>query len=94
MVFALLLVLLAAGHALRPALLWMDMRSAKQAAQVAATGDIALQVQQSHSHSLAMLCDHAICTGPSHTLPRLLGVCLMCSPLKELLITHNVNEKS
>lgn len=32
------------GHALRPALLWMDMRSAKQAAQVLATADIALQV--------------------------------------------------
>jgi sugar (pentulose or hexulose) kinase len=34
----------AAGQPLRPALLWMDMRSAAQAAQVAATGDIALQV--------------------------------------------------
>ncbi|WIA20610.1 hypothetical protein OEZ85_004993 [Tetradesmus obliquus] len=33
-----------AGQPLRPALLWMDMRSAAQAAQVAATGDIALQV--------------------------------------------------
>lgn len=32
------------GHALRPALLWMDMRSADQAAEVAATKDIALQV--------------------------------------------------
>eukprot|EP00775_Hariotina_reticulata_P007624 gene7624-7826_t len=32
------------GEPLRPALLWMDMRSAKQAAQVAATGDPALQV--------------------------------------------------
>jgi len=32
------------GHALRPALLWMDMRSAKQAARVAACGDPALCV--------------------------------------------------
>lgn len=32
------------GHALRPALLWMDMRSAQQAARVAASGDEALQV--------------------------------------------------
>lgn len=34
----------AAGAALRPALLWMDMRSAPQAARVAATGDPALAV--------------------------------------------------
>lgn len=34
------------GAPLRPALLWMDMRSAAQAAQVAATGDIALQVRR------------------------------------------------
>ncbi|GAB4814271.1 hypothetical protein N2152v2_001317 [Parachlorella kessleri] len=33
-----------AGHALRPALLWMDMRSAQQAARVAAGGDPALAV--------------------------------------------------
>jgi ribulose kinase len=32
------------GQPLRPALLWMDMRSADQAAQVLATGDIALEV--------------------------------------------------
>ena len=32
------------GIPLRPALLWMDMRSAKQAAQVAACGDPALKV--------------------------------------------------
>jgi sugar (pentulose or hexulose) kinase len=32
------------GQPLRPALLWMDMRSADQAAQVLATGDAALQV--------------------------------------------------
>ncbi len=35
----------AAGDALRPALLWMDMRSADQAAQVASCGDEALQVR-------------------------------------------------
>lgn len=34
----------AAGAALRPALLWMDMRSAGQAAKVAACGDEALAV--------------------------------------------------
>jgi ribulokinase/ribulose-phosphate 3-epimerase len=34
----------AAGTALRPALLWMDMRSAPQAAKVAACGDAALRV--------------------------------------------------
>ena len=34
----------AAGAALRPALLWMDMRSASEAARVAATGDPALRV--------------------------------------------------
>lgn len=33
-----------AGAALRPALLWMDMRSAPQAAKVAASGDAALAV--------------------------------------------------
>eukprot|EP00873_Tetraselmis_striata_P012159 jgi/Tetstr1/432423/TSEL_000186.t1 len=32
------------GEALRPALLWMDMRSAEQTKQVLATGDAALQV--------------------------------------------------
>ncbi|EFJ43177.1 hypothetical protein VOLCADRAFT_119145, partial [Volvox carteri f. nagariensis] len=31
------------GTPLRPALLWMDMRSAEQSARVAATGDVALQ---------------------------------------------------
>lgn len=34
----------AAGQALRPALLWMDMRSAPQAARIAACGDVALCV--------------------------------------------------
>lgn len=32
------------GQTLRPALLWMDMRSADQAAQVLATGDVAVEV--------------------------------------------------
>lgn len=36
----------AAGAPLRPALLWMDMRSAQQAAQVAACGDVALEVSR------------------------------------------------
>lgn len=42
---SILILARADGHALRPALLWMDMRSAAQAAQVAATKDIALQVR-------------------------------------------------
>ena len=31
-----------AGNAVRPALIWMDVRSAKQAEQLVATGDAAL----------------------------------------------------
>ena len=37
-------VLDGAGNPLRPALIWMDMRSAPQTEQVLATGDLALKV--------------------------------------------------
>jgi sugar (pentulose or hexulose) kinase len=41
-----LCVLAADGQPLRPALLWMDMRSADQAAQVLATGDILIKAAE------------------------------------------------